>query len=189
MIKLTVFKNNKDFFIALLKNKNWEKEIKEIYITGFKQNNHTANTFLNYIKNDKTDIKYRLFGIENNSIIFFAFVSHNENILKISNDEKFYETYSYLEYYYITTTSDKIQINNYLFNICRNMNNKYKGLGTTVLEKFYSFLKKENITEIYLCPEFKNLETYYLKTDYQILQNLAKNNNYKLHPVMIKYLS
>ena len=69
------------------------------------------------------------------------------------------------------------------------MNNKYKGLGTTVLEKFYSFLKKENITEIYLCPEFKNLETYYLKTDYQILQNLAKNNNYKLHPVMIKYLS
>ena len=110
MIKLTVFKNNKDFFIALLKNKNWEKEIKEIYITGFKQNNHTANTFLNYIKNDKTDIKYRLFGIENNSIIFFAFLSHNEKILKISNDEKFYKPYSYLEYYYITTNSDKIKV-------------------------------------------------------------------------------
>ena len=81
MIELTVFKNNKDFFVALLKNPHWEKEIKDIFITGFKQDNDIANTFFNYIKNDKTIIKYRLFGIKNNSIIFFAFVSHNENVL------------------------------------------------------------------------------------------------------------
>ena len=64
MIKLVVFKNNKDLFVALLKNPNWQNEIKEIFITGFKQNSNTADTFMNFIKNDKTIIKYRLLLIQ-----------------------------------------------------------------------------------------------------------------------------
>jgi hypothetical protein len=188
MIKLVVFKNNKDLFVALLKNPNWQNEIKEIFITGFKQNSDTADTFMNFIKNDKTIIKYRLFGIENNSVVFFAFLSHNENILKISQEVNLYTSYSQLVYYYIITSSNTIKINNYLFNICRNMNEKYKGLGSKILNKFYSFLKKENITEIYLCPEYKELELYYKKTDYKIVPNVCKNNTQKFHPVMIKYI-
>lgn len=188
MIDIVIFKNDKEFFVALLKNPNWVDNIKNIFMDGFKKDFKCKNTFLQFIKNDTHVIKYRLFGIENNSVVFFAFLSHNENILKISQEVNLYTSYSQLVYYYIITSSNTIKINNYLFNICRNMNEKYKGLGSKILNKFYSFLKKENITEIYLCPEYKELELYYKKTDYKIVPNVCKNNTQKFHPVMIKYI-
>lgn len=188
MIDIVIFKNDKEFFVALLKNPNWVDNIKNIFMDGFKKDLKCINSFLQFIKNDTHVIKYRLFGIENNLIIFFAFLSHTEKIFRFKNKVEFYKKYSEIEYNNTINEMNIVKIKHYIFNICRNQDKIYKGVGSKILEKFYNYLKKQNITEIYLCPQYKYFENYYKKSDYVILKNLCKNSKNKFHPVMIKYL-
>ena len=68
--------------------------------------------------------------------------------------------YSDIEYNNTINEMNIVKIKNYIFNICRNQDKIYKGVGSKILEKFYNYLKKQNITEIYLCPQYKYFENY-----------------------------
>ena len=49
MIDIIIFKNDKEFFVALLKNPHWIDNIKNIFMNGFKKDLKCENSFLQFI--------------------------------------------------------------------------------------------------------------------------------------------